>query len=604
MPGITTFQNPKFFLKEILQKIDGCKIQLPDFQRGWIWDDSRICSLLASVSLSFPIGAVMMLQTGNPGVRFKIRPFEGVTENEWVEVEPELLVLDGQQRLTALYQALIKTGPSNTKNSNNKPINRYYYLDIERCLDPEADRDECVRSIPEDKIVRNFRGEVMEDYSTPEKEYAAGLFPVNQIFESLNWMNGYQKYWHQDGEKNEIFFRFHNEVIQHFEQYQLPVIEMNNETPKEAVCLVFEKVNTGGVSLTVFELLTATFAADNFSLRDDWEKVRSQFASKKVLENIKSDDFLQVITLLATMQRRRKFEGARSGPERAPAISCKRKDILKLELSDYQAHRDEAVAGFLQAAKFLRMQWIYSARDLPYQTQIIPLAATFAILKDKAENDTVRQKLSRWYWCGVFGELYGSSVESRFAKDVPELVRWVLEGADEPTTVHDASFARSRLEELKTRRSAAYKGIFALMMREGCMDFRSGQPIDVTTYYDESVDIHHIFPKRWCKDHPDHEHPGGYQNAVDSIINKTPISACTNRKIGRKTPSVYLEEIERKEQIEPGRLDEILRSHVIDPAALRTDDFRSFYEHRCEEIIRRIEAAMGKSVIREEEEQR
>lgn len=56
-----------------------------------------------------------------------------------------------------------------------------------------------------------------------------------------------------------------------FQQYKVPVIRLTKETPKEAVCQVFEAVNTGGVSLSVFELLTATFASDNFHLRDDWE---------------------------------------------------------------------------------------------------------------------------------------------------------------------------------------------------------------------------------------------------------------------------------------------------------------------------------------------
>lgn len=598
MAGIATFQSTKVFLKDILREIDSCQIQLPDFQRGWVWDDYRIRSLLASVSLSFPIGAVMMLETGNSEFRFKPRPIEGVLEKNGNE--PERLVLDGQQRLTALYQALIKEEPVLTEDAKKNPISRYYYLDIERCLDPDADREECVRSIGEDRKVWNFRGEVLEDYTAPESEYAAGLFPVRQMFDSFGWMKGYQKYWRLDEEKTEMFFRFHEEVIQRFEQYQLPVIEMSRGTPKEAVCLVFEKVNTGGVSLTVFELLTATFAADNFSLRDDWEAIRRQFASEEVLKKVQSDDFLQAITLLATIQRRREFGASGSGSERAPAISCKRKDILKLKLADYQAHRDAVVAGFLQAGKFLRMQRIFTSRDLPYRTQIVPLAATFAILGDGAENDTVRQMLSRWYWCGVFGELYGSAVESRFAKDVPELVEWARGGTEEPTTVRDASFARSRLEELTSRRSAAYNGIFALMMRDGCMDFRSGQPIDITTYYDENVDIHHIFPRKWCQEHMDGQNLAWYRIAVDSIINKTPIAARTNRMIGGNAPSVYLDRIERNEHIDPARLDEILGSHIIDPAALRTDDFGSFYERRMEEILRRIEAAMGKSVIREE----
>ena len=596
--GITTFQSTKVFLKDILEKINERKIQLPDFQRGWVWDDYRILSLLSSVSLSFPIGTVMILQTGNSEYRFKPRPIEGLPLEP--AVEPEQLILDGQQRLTALFQALIKPGPVITEDARKKPIHRYYYFDIERCLDPNEDREDCIRSISEDKRVREFRRKVVEDYSTPEKEYEAGLFPVKQVYDSFSWRMGYDEYWDYDKSKIKLFNQFYTEVIQRFEHYQLPVIEMGKETPKEAVCLVFEKVNTGGVSLTVFELLTATFAADNFSLRNDWKNIAEQFAKEDVLSKIPNDHFLQAVTLLTTMKRNREYIERRGDSDgRAPAISCKRKDILKLNLEDYLEHRDAVVDGFMKAAKYLRMQKIFTAHDLPYQTQIVPLAATFAVLGDEADNDTVRQLLSRWYWCGVFGELYGGAIESRLAKDLPELIAWIR-GGDEPTTVKDASFSGARLEELTTRGSAAYKGIFALLMRDGCEDFQTGQPIDITNYYDENIDIHHIFPQKWCSEHLDRAELARRKRAVDCIINKTPLSSRTNHMIGGHAPSVYLRRIEKNEQIPAERLDQILRSHVIDPEALRNDDFWAFYNRRYEEILDRIEAAMGKPVIREE----
>ncbi len=424
---------------------------------------------------------------------------------------------------------------------------------------------------------------------------------MKQLYDSFSWREGYDEYWDYDRSKARTFNQFYKEVIQRFEQYQLPVIEMGRETPKEAVCLVFEKVNTGGVSLTVFELLTATFAADNFLLRDDWRDISNRFTKEEVLRKIPSDDFLQAVTLLATMKRYREHVDGIDADGRAPAISCKRKDILKLKLEDYLEHRDTVVEGFLKAAKFLRMQKIFTGRDLPYRTQIVPLAATLAVLGDEADNDTVRKLLSRWYWCGVFGELYGSTIESRFAKDLPELIAWVR-GGDEPTAVKEATFSGARLEELTSRRSAAYKGIFALMMRDGCEDFRSGQPIDITSYYDENVDIHHIFPRKWCEDHADEQNIAKHGAEMDCIINKAPLSARTNRMIGGSAPSAYLQRIEKNEGIPAERLDQILQSHVIAPTALRNDDFWAFYDRRYEEILDRIEAAMGKPAIREEAE--
>ncbi|HII00834.1 TPA: DUF262 domain-containing protein, partial [Methanosarcinaceae archaeon] len=409
MSAVTTFDSTKSFLKDILKEITVGKIQLPDFQRGWVWDDERIKSLLASVSLSFPIGAVMMLQTGNADVRFKPRLIEGLILDP--QPEPKELVLDGQQRLTALYQAILRKEAVETEDIRKKAIKRHYYIDIEKALNPYIDREECIRSIPEDRIVKNFRGEPIEDYSIPEHEFEAGFFPLNQVLDSSNWRMAYQEYWwNREAGKDRImmFTEFEKEIISRFSEYQVPLIQMNSNTPKEAVCLVFEKVNTGGVSLTVFELLTATFAADNFNLREDWERIRNDhLKNHAVLAGIENTDFLQAVCLLATRARRLKKIEEGEAKEKAPAISCKRKDILKLKLEEYQAHADQVAKGFEKAAKLLDMQNIFTSRDIPYRTQITPLASTLAVLGDKADTDGVKKKIFQWYWCGVLGELYG-----------------------------------------------------------------------------------------------------------------------------------------------------------------------------------------------------
>src|SRR5450759_4930630 len=96
-----TFDSTKTSLYDILRDINKGKIQLPDFQRGWVWDDDRIKGILASIAKSFPIGAIMLLETGNKSIRFKTKPVEGVKLA--APVKPDLLILDGQQRITSLY---------------------------------------------------------------------------------------------------------------------------------------------------------------------------------------------------------------------------------------------------------------------------------------------------------------------------------------------------------------------------------------------------------------------------------------------------------------------------------------------------------------------
>lgn len=323
-----SFDSTKTPLQDLLARADKGALQLPDFQRGWVWDDERIRSLIASVSVSFPIGAVMLLQTGGEHVRFKPRPLAG-THPRLREISPETLILDGQQRLTSLYQALMSMAAVETKDAKGKPIRRWYYLDMKKAITNGDDREDAVLSVPEDKQVKTFGGGIALDVTTPEREYAVDLFPVNRIFQSAEWRQAYNKHWNYAPEKIQLYDAFEREVVKRFEQYQVPVIELKKETPKEAVCLVFERVNTGGVALNVFELLTASFAADDFQLRDDWSAREQRLKSKHpVLRNLQSDDFLQAVSLLVTQSRRREALAAGAAADSAPGISCKRKDIL------------------------------------------------------------------------------------------------------------------------------------------------------------------------------------------------------------------------------------------------------------------------------------
>ena len=102
-------------LKTLLQDVGNGKIQLPDFQRGWVWDDDRIKGLLVSISRGFPVGAVMTLDAGGD-VRFQSRLIEGVASNG--NGLNEQYLLDGQQRLTSLYQALRYEGPVETSTGS------------------------------------------------------------------------------------------------------------------------------------------------------------------------------------------------------------------------------------------------------------------------------------------------------------------------------------------------------------------------------------------------------------------------------------------------------------------------------------------------------
>src|SRR3954454_6508588 len=191
------FTSDEVPLGQLLDQASTGRLQLPDFQRGWVWDDNHIASLLASISMSYPIGAVMTLQTGNQDVRFRPRPLEGVELKK--QTEPEFMLLDGQQRTTSLYLALKSGKPVPTRDARGADMTRRYYADIRRCLEPDFDREEAVFSVPADGLVKTFRGEVLLDVSTREAELAAQMFPLAIILdqsETMNWGLSYLQSGH------------------------------------------------------------------------------------------------------------------------------------------------------------------------------------------------------------------------------------------------------------------------------------------------------------------------------------------------------------------------------------------------------------------------
>ena len=591
---MSTFDSTKTSLRDLLKNISSGKIQLPDFQRGWVWDDDHIKSLLVSIARSFPVGAIMLLETGGDA-KFKARPIEGVQLT--IPTKPEKLILDGQQRLTSLTQVLNFKEPVKTYDHKKKILKQYYYIDIEKALLGEDNYEDAIISISSDRILyKNFGRDIELDLSIEEKEFENFYFPCNQILNSDKWELGLNRY---DPNKFGRYMIFREQVLENFRQYDLPIIELDNKNKKEAVCLVFEKVNTGGEPLTVFELMTATYAAENVNLRDEWfgnaqegiKGIQKCLKEQSSLLEIQPTEFLQGLTLLNTWENRQEDINAGRTGRQIRGVTAKREAVLNLPLRAYLKWKDKLQDGYLKAAKFLNQESFFSARDLPYRTQIVPLAAIMSILGNRFLEPKTYDKIARWLWCGILGELYGGSVETRMALDIQELIDWINSSSEEPSTIRDANFQPVRLGALRSRNSAAYKGINILIQREGAKDFfwkTSIKDIDKN-----EIDIHHIFPKRWCED------KGITPSRYNSILNKTPISYKANRMIGGIAPSLYLPKLQKHKGVglDDAGMNEILEKHCIDSTALRADDFESFIKLREGLILKKIASVMGKSVL-------
>ena len=579
-------------LSELMRDVASGKAQLPEFQRSWTWDDNRIIGILASLSQGYPMGAIMRLTYGNENVKFKYRTIEGVTAHG---VVPDYLVLDGQQRLTSMYRATCCKDPVNPTTEKGKNIKRYYYLDIKKCLDESEDREDAVFSVPADRKVKtNFDRDVVLDLSTRELEYEHEMFPLNIVFDSgarEDWADGYKEFHGYSKEYMEKYKQFRTDVLDTITGYKLPVITLGKETPREAVCKVFENVNTGGVPLTVFELVTATFATYEFDLRKDWEACRDIIWGKNeplntdVMYGVDETAFLTAVTLFTTYHAE-------------TMTTCKKKDVLSLAFEDYQANKAALLEGYKMARKFLFSQYVFRMRDLPYTTQLIPLAAICAEIGRTTFNQPQTQNiLSKWFWCGIMGEMYGGANETRYANDMEDVVAAIRGKESQNRTVNAAYFSASRLISLQTRNSAAYKGIMALVYRGRCHDFVQGTTIDIVKSMDEAPDIHHIFPEAYCI-------KMGYKKEKwNSIVNKTPLLPESNRQIGGEAPSIYSKRVMRKAEIDEVEYRSRVESHLVDYSYFIVDDFDGYFIARAKAIMKAIEAAMGKSIADKGSEQ-
>ncbi|MCX5089895.1 DUF262 domain-containing protein [Streptomyces sp. NBC_00365] len=588
-------------LSDVLAEVASGALQLPDFQREWKWDDERIRALIATVTLDYPLGVVMALQTNGTSI-FRTRTLRGAEGAEGRV--PDLLLLDGQQRMTSLFQALHRDSPVETVDARGKPLSRWYYVDIAKAIGSPADRDDAIVSVPEDRILKTgFNRRDVIDLSTIEGECAAGYFPLHYVFDTQR-VNA----WHQEFVKVDVtnwglWGEFQQHVLNRMRSFQVPMIKLAASTTMDAVCAVFERVNTGGVPLNVFELLTATYAGnreyvagngDYYKLPDVWHGIKKHLTSSYpvfgrmeagVEDGLSSSDFLQAVALVRT------WELKQSNPR--SAVSCKRRDLLELPLADFVRLAPRVAEAFEWVGAFLEQQCIVRAPDLPYRTQLVPLAAVRTILGAETDSGMGDELITQWYWCGVLGEMYGGSTESRFTRDVEQLLER-LQGNIEvvPDTITEAAFLDDRLDTLSTRNSAAYKGIYALLVKQGAVDwYFTEAPLNAARLAEYSVDVRQIFPKAWIdKNHRD------YSARANSIVNKTPLSLRASKSMAG-SPGGYLKTLALESGMRAEWFDDVVATHLIDPAALHGGDFEAFYENRSKQLVELVVSAMGKRTV-------
>jgi hypothetical protein len=594
--SLDVYDVNKTSLHSILKNIKDGRLQLPNLQRSWRWPDNHIVSLIESIGVNHPVGAIMAIETGGE-LKFENRGFEGTEDGIAEKVSPLELLLDGQQRCTALFQACYADRPVSIM-SEKKAQYRRYFFDMGKAMyskDASEPLSSAIISLPVDwRGVPKRKNGV--DLTNQEIQFEKCIFPVNEMFRFDDWEKRLHAYW-DDASRDraaradalQTARDFRSVIVQHFISCMMPVILLRRDMSVAAVCKVYENLNSKGVALEAFDLLISSFAARGYSLRDDWYGRKTDRGiyktlrdkSKDLLEGLDPKQFLQAVALASQLANGRQ-------------LSMDKDDLLGLKLEEYKEARQPVIDGFMTATRFMTDAKVFSPKMMPSMLHILGLAVVFAHIGSASQRHDVRDKLHRWLWNSIYSSAFEVSSNQTMAAELPGVIAWLLNDGLEPHSLRTSIITVGNIKTAK-RSGNFYKAVATGVVRTRAADFATGADMTVQYWQDLNPDDHHIFPTAWCKRN------GIPSELYDSVINKTPLSAKTNRQIGGSAPSEYLAKIEAAYKITPEALDSNIMTHGIDPQFLRTDDFYGFFDSRLKWIIKVIESDTGKAVISDDD---
>lgn len=589
-------------LNTLINRLKEGRYLIPDFQREFEWRPWDIRELMRSIFLDYYIGSLLLWKGKKENFDAlsceAIYGFNG-TGN------PEYIVLDGQQRLTAiLYAFLAPEVPLPNRTSR-----AFYFIKVDRFMAEEYDE-----AFGYDWHTKQWTA-ILNDR---EAQFASHLFPLSVIgaggWELANWVQGYEQFWKMKAaetsvasdpellniaENNAANARTFGEHLKGItEQYQISYIELDKDITLDKVCDIFTQINSRGIRLDAFDLINALLKPKGLQLKHMWREAAPR------LEEVETEKMnvyiLQVMSILRQGYCSPKYLyfllPGQEKPIRDPD-GTRRKEILIPDIADFETRWIAAVDALESAIKVLRHSQEYgavSSNFLPY-VSILPvfsaLRAYSKTLPSQRQLDA-RRKLRHWYWASVFLNRYSGSVESTSARDFLDLKAWFDDDSVEPALV--AEFAnRFRNMELRKeikRGTSVYNGIFNLLVLQGARDWVTG---DVPQHGD--LDDHHIVPLAWGKENLK-------DNLIGTILNRTPLTAVTNRKIVReRLPNAYLPEMIAQNGENTVRA--ILESHFISPVAfdilLRTPFTPEDYDAFISERQRTIQDAIENLLIKE-----
>ena len=552
-------------LKSILTDINAQKIVLPQFQRDFVWSPSSVTKLLTSLFNGYPIGSLLLMENNES---YDYRPIDGVTGERRQSEGETILVLDGQQRLTACWRAFFGTLESDRKYSGR------YYFDYKQFVDVLVEHGDLDSSTLEDMFIFVKPPKVRASLKNTADEMSAGIFPLDILFgqpRGSNYADWLQKYnfFMAGGDKDKFdqlskfSSHFQTNFVEKVTGYQVNYEKITRDTSADVICTVFETINTTGVKLTVFDLLVAKCFKQNIRLRDKLDDAVTSYPNIGYFDangsSIAAIQLPRIIGLLHNGQ-------------------CKKGDILKLPVTAISQNWETAVASLDKTLGIMRSEFGCAKIDfIPSMDIISPLSVIISDIRFNRQQHF--KELKRLYWNLVFSLYLSGAPESKSAKIVREWREMVHEKNGEMHAEAIRVFSLG-LDDMRdaTKASAIYKGVISLLIAEGARDFgKARRPLNNPN---AEIEDHHIFPQQFLRN----SDIKGYM--ANGILNRTPLYADTNRAISSSAPEIYLND---KNIVGDEGIDaQTIESHAISKELAMQPFSRDVFEAFCSDRQRRI----------------
>lgn len=539
--------NPRA-LEDWLSEIKQRRLVLPRFQRMEAWGPSQVQELLQSVIDGLPVGAVLLLEvSGEP--EFAYRVIEGAPK----EGEPvREMILDGQQRLTALWRAL----------NDDYPDDRYFLrISTDGSIDPED-----LPIVERERLYRRDGKMYPRWVSVPKQVYDRGLIPISLLNpdreqEADEWVDSV-------AESREVYKALSQQLRRYREQvkrFEIPYIRLKASTKPEAVIATFTKVNTQGTPLSPFDLVVARMELHGVDLHALSDSLWTKVPGLRRFTRVDDLDILRALTLL-------------SG--RKPTQS----NMLKLEPNFLEREWSRLERGVQRALSFLEGEMVFDGERIPTEVILPVLFALWAeVPEGGVEEGNARTLLRQYIWRAFFSNRYERAVNAAVFQDYIAL-RERLQGSRVKAPIMEAELPG--LEELANagwpkRRDRLARAILCVTLRGQAKDIYDGRPVTVENIV--AREYHHLFPKKYLRDR------GMGDEETDKALNVALITWRTNRQISAASPRMYLEKAASK-MLDDEELADRLRSHLIPMEPFLEEDFQEFLRQRAEMVYRGMEA--------------